>query len=72
MKNAVGYESATETIRQLPQNYCLAFNLGTRWYLDFDLACDPAIAIRVVRAYLSYDVAYGTGANFINAINDLK
>ncbi len=67
-KLKVIYQKETETIRQLPENYLLAHKCNRRWVCDPDLACDRAIAIKLFRMCLNYDVRYGSGQNLVNCL----
>ena len=59
------YQSESETIRQMPQNYLIAYKteLGQsdHWNMDVDLAADPYIVQKVCLALLDFDTKYGTG-----------
>ena len=48
--SVLSYCSYSNTIRQLPQNYCIAVLRGNAWHLDADLAAHPYfVALTSVR-----------------------
>ena len=59
------YQAGTETIRQMPQNYCLAVKRMGVWVLFFDIACSKIIAHRILDLLFESDICYGTGENLI-------
>ena len=60
MKTVI-YQSGSETIRQMPENYCLAVKRDGRWILDFDPACHKKIAVRILSLLFDFKVAFGPG-----------
>ena len=62
------YEEYSGTIRQLPQNYCIAIHKEKRWLLDFDLACSHKLALQVFNELFNYGSLYGTGENLIKQL----
>ena len=66
------HQEGSNTIRQMPQNYLIAYRteLGQsdHWNMDADLAADPYIVQKVCLALLDFETKYGTGENLIKAI----
>ena len=62
------YQAASETIRQMPENYLLAHKRNGAWVCEPDLAANRNIAVRIFKALFNYDVKYGTGENIIAKI----
>ena len=66
--NHLVYNAATDTIRQMPQNYLIAYREHGRWICDTDGAADQGLAVQVFLRLYKYDYQYGTPENLINGI----
>ena len=64
MKTVI-YQPGSETIRQMPESYCLANKKNGYWLLDFDPACNKRIAERILNLLFNFDIMYGSGENLI-------
>ena len=72
IKNVLEYCQASNTIRQMPQNYMIAVqDEHGRWTCDADLASDKALAVKVFLALFEYDVRYGDGENLLKAVEHI-
>jgi hypothetical protein len=58
MNPVLCYEVSTETIRQMPQNYLIAYKRDNRWICDPDLAADKKLSLRVFKALFVYANKY--------------
>jgi len=67
----VEYNKATETLRQMPQNYLLAFRResGGRWIEDPDLSADKEICQTLCGILLNFEARYGDGENLAKQVN---
>lgn len=72
MENILCYEQETETIRQLPQNYLIAYKRHNEWICNPDLAADKELCNRVFNALLIYENKYGSGLNLLSEITPNK
>jgi hypothetical protein len=61
-KESIGYCSASETIRQMPQNYMLARKVSGVWVADCDGAVDTKVALYVAMT-IHCGSHFGSGAN---------
>lgn len=52
------YNHATQTIRQMPQNYLIAHYNGFSWHSEPDLAADKELAIKVYLALFDHKAKY--------------
>lgn len=68
MENILIYQPETETIRQMPQNYCIATKSKGYWMIDFDIAADEELVLRVAKALFVFDNRYGSGLNLLSKI----
>lgn len=68
MENILSYQPETETIRQVPQNYCIATKSKGYWMIDFDIAADQELVLRVAKALFDYEARYGDGLNLLSKI----
>jgi len=68
--NHLVYCKGSNTVRQMPQNYCVAVRHPHQsWKLDFDMAADRGLVVKVVDALFLFDNRYGTGENLGEWIN---
>lgn len=65
MKPILSYEPGSETIRQLPQNYCIAYKRDGRWICEPDLAADRVLSNRVFNALFEYENKYASGLELL-------
>ena len=69
MENTLVYNESTDTIRQMPQNYLIAYRTPSkahkRWIVDCDIAADKELASRVFNAIFDFDTRYGNGLNLL-------
>ena len=65
--NTVAYSPASVTIRQQPQNYVLAIQLGSRWVVDPDSAAEWSLCVKVLRAIING--RFRTGPALVEEIN---
>jgi hypothetical protein len=67
------YEKGSETIRQKPQNYLIAFKDASRggsyWTLAPDLSANRVLIDKVLDAIMTFDGRYGDGAKIVKGIN---
>jgi len=54
------YSEYTDTIRQQPENYLIAYRKGARWICDPDIACNKKLARKVFNSLLDFETRYGT------------
>lgn len=67
------YCAYSNTIRQHPQNYCIAYNRENRWICDPDLAADKELAVKVFKALFTYENKHQPDGNkLIEAIIGAK
>ena len=66
------YQETSETIRILPQNYLVAYNLNGRWICEPDLAVPEKMAVKCFRALLKHENKYGSGLNLLAKITPNK
>jgi hypothetical protein len=62
------FEKATQTLRQMPQNYLIAEKRGNAWICEPDIACNNELAIAVFKALLEYRNKYGTAENLLKVV----
>ena len=68
MENTLIYNECSETIRQMPQNYLIAYRSCSRWIVDCDISADKDLATRVFNAVFDYDTRYGDGLNLLSKV----
>lgn len=72
MKPILIYNHATDTIRQMPQNYLIAGRVGAkgyqRWVCDPDIAADKELATKVFIALFDFNTRYGDGLNLLSKV----
>lgn len=68
MENILIYQQNSETIRQMPQNYLIAFKRENRWVCEPDLAADKELSTRVFNALWDYNTKYGSGLNLLSKV----
>ncbi len=72
----VEYCKGSNSIRQMPQNYLLAYRTGDRWtggrwICDTDPAADENIAVALFKLVLkSHDHRYGTGEHLVEGLRE--
>lgn len=66
MENTLVFDQGTDTLRQVPQNYCVAYKKENRWICEPDLACDKELAIKVFICLLEFKFKYAEGNEIIN------
>jgi hypothetical protein len=59
------YNHATQTIRQMPQNYLIAQYNGFSWHSEPDLAADKELALRVYLALFDHETKYNKDGLFL-------
>lgn len=70
MPNHLIFEPASNTIRQLPGNYCVASFDGHSWKVEIDLAADIEFGVTLLRYFHNWENRYRkTG---FDIMNDLK
>ena len=57
-KSVLSFCAYSETIRQFPENYCIASKNGNKWILDTDLAAHPYFVAIVAIGLLNFDNSY--------------
>jgi hypothetical protein len=62
------YQPASETIRQMPQNYLVAHKSENRWICEPDLAADKELSMKVFKALFEYNNKYGSGENLLSVV----
>ena len=62
------YESETDTLRQMPENYLIAFHTYGRWICEPDLKADARLVFSVFCLIFDYDYKYGSGEQIIEQI----
>lgn len=68
MEPIIVYNEATDTLRQMPQNYMLAKRIGTMWHIDFDGAANKNLVRRILEALFEHKNRFGTGLNLLAAV----
>ena len=75
MENILIYQKGSETIRQMPQSYLIAYkNHGNQvgqpehWICEPDISADKKLATRVFLALFDYDTKYGDGLNLLSKV----
>jgi hypothetical protein len=68
MKRILSYEPGSETIRQLPENYCIAYKKQGRWICEPDLASDYDLGLRVFNALRKFENKYSSGLELLSVI----
>lgn len=65
------FESQSNTIRLLPQNYCVIIKRDNRWVMDCDVAVDTNIAVSVfTEMHTQHNVRYGSGQEIVRYLNE--
>jgi hypothetical protein len=66
----IRYEKNTETIRQVPENYLLAWrdSKHSRWICDPDLAADLDTVLAVFQTVFTFGGRYCPGETFVNEV----
>ena len=72
MKPILIYQTDSDTIRQMPQNYCIAYKRENRWICEPDLAADKDLSMRVFTALFEYENKYGTGLELLSKVTPNK
>lgn len=62
------YSEGTKTIRQMPQNYLIAYNREGRWVCDSDTAADVEICKVVFEVLLTHTARYSSGEELLDMI----
>ncbi len=63
------YQKSTFTIRQMPQNYIIAWHsLGGRWTVDPDIACNTELAVKLFTLCLNYSDRYSPGQVLVDKV----
>jgi hypothetical protein len=68
MEPVLSFQDNSETIRQLPENYLIAYRSNGRWICEPDLAANKELAIRVFLALFDHDTKYGDGLNLLSKV----
>ncbi len=72
-ENTLEFCSYSNTIRQMPQNYMIAYKADgsyQHWKCDADIACDKKLAVKVFLALFDFYVRYGSGENLIKVVEN--
>jgi hypothetical protein len=64
----VEYEEYSRTIRQMPENYLLAFQKGNQWVFDLDLQADPDIGKATFEIVRLFNGKYAEPAEFLSLL----
>lgn len=54
----IKYCSYSNTIRQFPQNYMLAYNNGKVWLMEPDLNSDRGLVVALTLALMDFEMKY--------------
>lgn len=68
MENILVFCEYSDTIRQKPQNYCIAVKNNDRWIIDHDMAADHNLILRVTKALFVYENKYSNGLELLSKI----
>lgn len=68
MENALIYQQGSDTIRQMPQNYLVAYRRHDGWICDPDLAADRTLCNKVFNALFDHSTKYGTPENLLSKV----
>jgi len=68
MKPVLVFNEATQTIRQMPENYLIAGKIQNRWVCDPDIAANKELATRVYLALFDFNARYGDGLNLLSKV----
>lgn len=66
------YQKATETIRQMPENYLLAHRTFGRWVCDPDIAANQKISSAIFLELFNYEYRYGSGEKLLETLNSKR
>lgn len=66
--NELIYETYSETIRQSPQNYLIAYKKDNRWIVDPDMQADEDLCIKVFLERFNHSSLYGSGEFLIKKL----
>jgi len=69
MKTKLIHAPYSDTIRQMPENYLIAYRKNRRWRCDPDLACNKELATKLFLRLFEYENCYGTAENLISGLN---
>jgi hypothetical protein len=71
MAKTLVYDSYSDTIRQMPENYLIAERtVGSRWVTDTDGAADKELATKVFLALFEFENKYArNGQELVDRIN---
>ena len=70
MKSKLIYQEGSDTIRQMPENYCIAYRRFNAWVCEPDLAADVKLSNQVFNLLFDYDFKHGSGEMIVNKINN--
>ena len=68
IKRFLEYCEYSDTIRQMPENYCIAVRRYGRWYMVPDIACNQRLAVKVFKALFDFDTLYGSAENLLKVV----
>ena len=68
MEPIISYQDNSETIRQLPENYLIAYRINGSWICEPDMAANKELATRVFLALFDHKVKYGDGLNLLEKV----
>ena len=54
------YNKSTQTIRQMPENYGIAYYNGQKWLMEPDFYADKELILRVTLALLDIETKYSS------------
>lgn len=74
MKYEVVLQKSSRSVRQMPQNYCIAHqNIGQEWICNPDAAADPELCLIVFKAIRrTHEAKWGDGTSLMFEIAELK
>jgi DNA-binding ferritin-like protein (Dps family) len=68
MKSILSYNENTNTIRQLPENYLIAYKENNRWICEPYLAANKELSMRVFNALFDFNTKYGDGITLLSKV----
>jgi hypothetical protein len=64
----LSYQKSTDTIRQLPENYCIAYKINNRWICDPDIAANRDLSNKVFNVLFEHEFRYGDGLKLLSKV----
>ena len=62
------YQAGSDTVRQMPENYLVAYRRERRWICDPDPSADVELATKVFILLFQFGYKYGSGAAIVEEI----